>query len=70
MSTDAGGAQVCFAENFRLFGADPVHALEKFNLYKGLTFLAKAVGDLEARLQELESDLYQIKHYQDYQAVK
>ena len=57
----AGTAKECFAENFRLFGSDPVNTTEKFNLYTGLTQLAEAVESLENRLSQIESDLRQIK---------
>ena len=68
MSTDAESAQACFVENFKLFGAEPVDAPEK-NLYKGLAFLARAIADLETKVEELESELDQIRHFQYYQTV-
>jgi hypothetical protein len=63
MSIEAETAKECFAENFRYFGADPVNAMEKFNLYTGLTQLAKAVAGIDSRLYQIESELAQIRIY-------
>jgi hypothetical protein len=64
---DAGQGR--FSDNVQLFGSDPVHQTEKFNLYKGLALLAATVRDLNAKLDEIESELNQIKHYQHYQTI-
>ena len=69
MSGDAETAQGCFADNLRLFGSGSKADAEQANLYRGLMLLAKAVGDLDARLDELEADLYQVRHEQFYQVV-
>jgi hypothetical protein len=66
---DGDAGQACFVENVKLFGTDPVKAPEKFNLYKGLALLAKAIADLDTRLNELEAELSQLKHYLYYQPL-
>ena len=67
---NAQAAQACFADNFTLFGSNPSTTPENFNLYKGLTLLAKAIEDLDGRLSQIEAELSQIKQYEYVQAAR
>lgn len=58
----ASDAERQFAENFNLFGNAQV-APEKFNLYKGLANLARALGAIESRLERLEKRVESAEHY-------
>lgn len=61
MYGDAETAEKCFAENVQLF-TDATTTPEKFNLYTGLTCLARALGDFDSRLGRIEDEVHKIKN--------
>lgn len=52
-------AKNCFSENLNLF-SDTKQSPDRFNLYKGLFFLAETVQSLESDIRHMENQLNHI----------
>ena len=56
----AKDATNCFVTNFRLLGGADAEP-EKYNLYKGLVELSKAVEKIEDDLKDIKDFMYHVK---------
>ena len=63
MRTESQTAIACFQDNFSQL-ADAHLNPEKFNLYRGLGFMASAIQEIERRLSSIEKELKKISSSQ------